>query len=184
MRNLRSTRTMEDGWYGLTRVSIWRSGTEGGSARVGQLNKGCAYLAVVTESVAAILGIGPRLVKEWEQREGGPRGVQVSGGGGSLHRRYGRTGMQQVWQTFGWVGFWDIREVKVDDLRDAYAKRLQVLTQKVKEGESLAERRRKYGIWNGEIGGRAELDDKGLTLGHVEVEEGATEGIEQNAEEE
>ena len=41
---------------------------------------GCRKRAVVTESVAAILAIGPEMVEEWERREGRRRGVGVSEG--------------------------------------------------------------------------------------------------------
>lgn len=88
----------------------------------------CRLGGVVAESVAAILGTRTWYVNEWEAREGRERG-------GSWRERrcegerYGFTEAGRVWRTFGWLGMWDITEIKVDVLKEAYHTHLRKLSQ-------------------------------------------------------
>lgn len=86
----------------------------------------CRFGGVVAESVAAILGTRTWYVNDWEAREGRERG-----GSWKERRyegeRYGYTEAGRVWRTFGWLGMWDITEVKVDELKEAYHTHLRKL---------------------------------------------------------
>lgn len=88
----------------------------------------CRFGGVVAESVAAMLGTRTWYVNEWEAREGRGRGW--------LWRerrceaeRYGFAEAGRVWRTFGWLGMWDITEIKVDELKEAYHTHLRKLGQ-------------------------------------------------------
>ncbi len=86
---------------------------------------GCKYGGVVTESVAGILAIGPKMVRQWEEREGGRQGAGVEGVEGFAGVRFGGLAVCRVWRAFGWAGIWDIREAKVGEVRQQYQGRLQ-----------------------------------------------------------
>lgn len=43
--------------------------------------------------------------------------------------RYGFTEAGRVWRTFGWLGLWDITEVKVDEFKERYHARFGDLSQ-------------------------------------------------------
>lgn len=43
----------------------------------------CQFVRIVTESVAAIMGIGPAIVEKWERGEGGRCGAGMRGSGES-----------------------------------------------------------------------------------------------------
>ena len=122
--------------------------------RVEGIPMGCRYGGVVTESVAGILAIGPDMVREWERREGGRRGAGVSGVKGFAAQRFGGVAVCRVWRAFGWVGIWDIREIKVDEVRERYHGRMQQMRAEVR-GQMKGKRRQqgRYGVHGGRIGG-------------------------------
>ena len=62
--------------------------------------KGCRCTAVVTESWATILAIGPQMVREWEEREGKQRGWFGSKAGPG-QQRFGCRAIRRGWQVFG-----------------------------------------------------------------------------------
>ena len=116
--------------------------------------KGCKYHGVVTESVAAILAIGPDMVRQWEEREGRRRGAGANEVRRFAGQRFGGMAVGRVWRTFGWVGIWDIRGAKVDEVRSGYQRRLQTMTQQVEgETEGVGKRKELYGVRDGKIGG-------------------------------
>lgn len=135
----------------------------------------CKYSTVVTETVAAILAIGPRMVREWEEREGERdskrRGEMVEAGEGRVPQRFGCRAVRRVWQTFGWVGVWDIRGAKVNGLKEGWVERMSALVERPQGLESLAERRRWYAVHEGEIGRVEQVDVAGAEVGYVAVEE-------------
>ena len=117
----------------------------------------CKYRGVVTEAVAGILAIGPDMVGEWEGREGRRRGAGVSDIEGFTGQRFGGVAVCRVWRAFGWVGVWDIREHKVDEVRERYLGRMQGMGAEVR-GQMKGDRRTRgrYGVQRGQIGRGAE----------------------------
>lgn len=101
------------------------------------------------------------MVEEWERREGRRRGARGSGVEKFPQQRFGGFDVGGLWRTFGWVGVWDIGEARVDNVCGAWEMRLRSLTKK--EGatplEGSSERERRYGVRDGEIGGRPHLGD-------------------------
>lgn len=87
----------------------------------------CRFEGVVLESVAAMLGTSQEVVAKCEERKGRGRGGPL-GEQRSNEARYGFTEAGRVWRTFGWLGVWDITEVKVDELKQAYHARCSSLS--------------------------------------------------------
>ena len=145
--------------------------------------KGCKQRGVVTESVSGILAIGPDMVREWEEREGRRKGAGVEGVAAFAGLRYGAIAACRAWRTFGWAGIWDIREAKVDRVREAYHGRLQALRQQSEEPvEPVSQRKELYGVRGGKIGGQG----GGRVGGAVEQGQGAgctKIGVEERVEE-
>lgn len=136
------------GGCGVSRTRCWLQIKDGAGKMV------CKYQAVVTESVAGILGIGPEMVGEWERREGRRRGGGVSEGHWYAGHRFGGIAVCRIWRTFGWAGVWDIGAAKADGVREEYRERLQLLTQQ-REGEleGVEQRKGLYGVREGKVGG-------------------------------
>jgi len=86
----------------------------------------CRFAGVVANSVAAILGTGAWFVQEWEEQEGRGRGG-LWGKQRIKEPRYGFAEAGRVWRTFGWLGVWDITEVKVDNFKEEYYNRFREL---------------------------------------------------------
>jgi hypothetical protein len=86
----------------------------------------CRFGGVVAESVAAMLGTRTWYVNEWEAREGRERGGSWRESRCEVER-YGFAEAGRVWRTFGWLGMWDITDVKVDELKEAYHTHLRKL---------------------------------------------------------
>ena len=103
--------------------------------------QGCRFAGVVAKSVAAILGTNPWFVAEWEEQEGRGRGG-LWGKRRVGEVRYGFTEAGRVWRTFGWLGVWDITEVKVDEFKEAYHKRFREL----RESRKAERRREAYAV--------------------------------------
>lgn len=114
----------------------------------------CRYAGVVTESVAAIMAIGPEMVEAWQSREGRRRGAGVTGVETFTQLRFGALDVGRLWRTFGWVGMWDIRRAQVDNVCAKWEERLRSLTKK--DGaipmEGGVKRERLYGVMDGRIG--------------------------------
>ena len=143
--------------------------------REGPAAKGCKDAAVATEVMAALRGVGPTMIKEWEDREGRVRGQgwrderREDAGRGS-----GARAIAKGWRLWGWVGTWDIRAAKVDEFEDAFVKRMRMVAGKEEGLEKWQERRKTYGVWNGAI--------RGWTGGKVEEEEGIVENVGEETE--
>jgi len=117
--------------------------------------KGCRCRRVVTDSVAAILAIGPDIDCKREGREGGRRGAGRSEIEPFAGQQFGSIAICRVWRTFGWVGMSDIREAIVDRVRVRYEGRLRTLTQQMgAEMEGFSKRKELQGVREGKIGGR------------------------------
>lgn len=86
----------------------------------------CRFAGVVANSVAAILGTGAWFVQEWEEQEGRGRGG-MWGEQRIKEPRYAYAEAGRVWRTFGWLGVWDITEVKVDNFKEEYYNRFREL---------------------------------------------------------
>lgn len=75
----------------------------------------CRFRTVVTEGVAAMMAIGPAMVRDWEEREGG---VMDDGD------RYGYHAVFKMWKTFAWLGAIDIRDMSTKKFQSKYAQRI------------------------------------------------------------
>lgn len=110
---------------------------------------GCRYVGVVTESAAVIMAVGPPMVEEWERREGRRRGAGVAGVESFTQQRFGALEVGRFWRTFGWVGVWDVREARVDQVCAQWEHELRTLV-----GEEATWPGSRHRVRQGQIGGR------------------------------